>query len=217
MTYYLYVKTHLTTGLKYLGQTKSKDPYGYKGSGVYWKRHLNVHGVNFKTDILLATNSKSELIETGVFFSKLWNIVESIEWANLTEESGSGGNTFKPETFEKIKATKLKRYGSEYYNNRDKISITLGITNVSQLESVRAKISESLKGVPKSESHKAALRKPKSNSENIAAARRKTYRYNNDIIINAKEYCLINNLSYQMFLRHAKNGTLYKNRTVEVL
>lgn len=217
MTYYLYVKTHLITGLKYLGQTKSNNPHIYTGSGVYWKNHLRVHGHKFKTEILLVTNSKTELIDTGIFFSKLWNVVESREWANLIEETGTGGNTFKPETLNKIKATKLKRYGYEYYNNRNKILVELGVTNVSQLESVRNKISNALRNRPKSEAHKNVLRKPKSNTENIAAAKRKTYMHNNNIITNAKDYCATNNISYQMFLKHAKAGTLYKGSIVEIL
>ena len=41
--YYLYVKTHRITGLKYLGKTK-QDPYKYRGSGVYWTSHIKKHG-----------------------------------------------------------------------------------------------------------------------------------------------------------------------------
>lgn len=90
--YYLYVKTHNITGLKYLGQTKQSDPNIYKGSGKYWKNHINIHGYDVTTEILFQTNSKIELIEKGIYYSKLWNIVESKEWANLTEENGYGGN-----------------------------------------------------------------------------------------------------------------------------
>lgn len=90
---YLYVKTHNTTGLKYLGKTVG-DPFKYKGSGKYWKSHLKIHGDDVTTVILLQTESKEELRETGLFFSKLWNIVQSDDWANLTEEEGAGGNTW---------------------------------------------------------------------------------------------------------------------------
>jgi hypothetical protein len=89
---YLYIKTHNITGLKYLGKT-IKDPYDYKGSGKYWKRHIEKYGYNVTTQILLATESKQDLIDTGIFFSKIWNIVKSNEWANLREESGDGGIT----------------------------------------------------------------------------------------------------------------------------
>jgi DNA-binding transcriptional regulator YiaG len=87
---YLYVKTHTITGLKYLGQTSSHDPYKYKGSGVYWRRHLRVHGPHFTTQILLASEDPNDIKETGMFFSGLWGIVDSREWANLMEEKGNG-------------------------------------------------------------------------------------------------------------------------------
>jgi hypothetical protein len=88
---YLYVKTHNKTGLKYLGKTNSKDPHKYAGSGLYWTKHLKVHGIDYTTEILLATEDKEELKETGLFFSKIFNIVKSKEWANIMEEYGQGG------------------------------------------------------------------------------------------------------------------------------
>lgn len=92
---YLYVKTHNKTGLKYLGKTVNKDPHRYTGSGKVWLRHLKKHGLDYTTQILLATEDKNELKETGLFFSRLWNIVESKEWANLMPESGDGGKQEK--------------------------------------------------------------------------------------------------------------------------
>lgn len=89
---YLYVKTHNKTGFKYLGKT-TKDPYLYQGSGKHWKRHIQKHGNDVRTEILLATLDKEELKETGIFFSALWNVVESKDWANLIPESGDGGDT----------------------------------------------------------------------------------------------------------------------------
>ena len=44
LMFYLYIKTHSKTGLKYLGYTQKKDPFSYTGSGTYWKRHLKKHG-----------------------------------------------------------------------------------------------------------------------------------------------------------------------------
>jgi hypothetical protein len=90
MTIYLYIKTHRVTGLKYLGKT-IRDPLRYNGSGLYWKRHLKEHGLNLDTQILLATEDETEFKETAIFFSKLFNIVESKEWANFREETGHGG------------------------------------------------------------------------------------------------------------------------------
>jgi hypothetical protein len=87
--YTLYVKTHQTTGLKYLGQT-TKDPIIYLGSGHYWLRHLKIHGKNLDTQILCETTDKNKIKELGIYYSELWNVVESEEWANLKPETGNG-------------------------------------------------------------------------------------------------------------------------------
>jgi len=90
MTYYLYVKTHNQTGLKYLGQT-SADPYTYKGSGTRWTNHLKKHGADISTEILIITDSKDVIKEKDIEYSNRFNIVESNEWANLKIEEGDGG------------------------------------------------------------------------------------------------------------------------------
>lgn len=86
---YLYVKTHNKTGLKYLGKT-IQNPFKYLGSGKYWKLHLDKHGKDISTEILLVTQDENELHETALFFSKLWNVAKSDLWANLCEEDGYG-------------------------------------------------------------------------------------------------------------------------------
>jgi len=91
MTIYLYKKTHNLTGLKYLGKTVSKDPFLYPGSGTYWKRHLIKHGNNVTTEILKECKTEKDVIYWGQYYSKLWNVVESNDWANLIEEAGPGG------------------------------------------------------------------------------------------------------------------------------
>jgi len=91
MNIYLYVKTHLVTGLKYLGQTQNSDPHSYPGSGMYWKLRLKKHGSLYNTEILKECQDKDELKRWGMYYSALWNVVESDEWANLTEEKGDGG------------------------------------------------------------------------------------------------------------------------------
>jgi hypothetical protein len=84
MTIFLYIKKHKDTGLKYLGKTIASDPYSYPGSGVYWTHHLKIHGNNVETEILRECQTEEELIYWGKYYSKLWNVVESKEWANLT-------------------------------------------------------------------------------------------------------------------------------------
>lgn len=92
MTIYLYVKTHNKTGLKYLGKTTAKDPHKYKGSGTYWISHIKKHGYDVKTEIIQECLNVNEVAEWGIYYSNLWNIVDSSEWANLKPESGDGGS-----------------------------------------------------------------------------------------------------------------------------
>jgi hypothetical protein len=89
-TIYLYVKTHNITGLKYLGKTV-KNPFKYNGSGTYWLRHIQKHGNNVSTQILFETDDHIEFEKIGIYYSNLYNIVESEEWANMTIENGKGG------------------------------------------------------------------------------------------------------------------------------
>lgn len=91
MIIYLYIKQHNITGLKYLGKTTAKNPHTYPGSGTYWRSHLNVHGYNYTTEILRECNSKEEVKEWGSYYSKLWDVVKSPDWANLKPEEGDGG------------------------------------------------------------------------------------------------------------------------------
>lgn len=100
MITYLYVKIHNTTGLKYLGKTTSIDPHKYPGSGKYWKCHLDKHGYNYTTEILKECKNASEVKIWGQYYSELWNVTKSNEWANLKPENGDGGFT-----------------GSRWYNN----------------------------------------------------------------------------------------------------
>lgn len=90
MPIYLYVKTHNQTGLKYLGKTTDADPHAYPGSGLYWADHLKKHGKDYSTDILLETNDPDEIQTAGQYYSNLWNVVESDDWANLQPEEGQG-------------------------------------------------------------------------------------------------------------------------------
>ena len=85
------VKTHNITGLKYLCQTKQKDPYKYLGSGVHWRKHLLEHGEKITTEIIQICHTKEDLREWGLHYSKLWNVVSSTDWSNIMPEMGNGG------------------------------------------------------------------------------------------------------------------------------
>jgi len=105
MTIYLYVKTHNKTGFKYLGKTTKQDPHAYHGSGKDWKIHLKEHGVDYTTEIIKECQTNQELSKWGRYYSNLWNVVESTEWANRIPETGGGHCS--AETAKKI-SSKLK-------------------------------------------------------------------------------------------------------------
>jgi hypothetical protein len=105
MTIYLYVKTHNKTGLKYLGKTTKSDPHAYKGSGSEWKKHLREHGEDYTTKIIRECQTNQELNQWGRYYSDLWNVTESTEWANRIPETGGG--SCGPEAAKKI-SQKLK-------------------------------------------------------------------------------------------------------------
>mgnify|MGYP006144704393 CR=1 FL=1 len=133
MTTYIYLKTHNKTGYKYLGKTISKDPHTYSGSGKLWLRHLNKHGFDYTTEILEECETK-EVRERGLYYSKLYNIVEDKSFANLMVESGDGGATrgtgwhHSKETIEKMKNPKVNttkmKLAQQKPEQRDRLSKT---------------------------------------------------------------------------------------------
>lgn len=92
--YYLMVKMALKTNLKYLCKTK-QNPYSYQGSGLRWLNHLKKHNSWIVTCIIGEYNSEEELKQAGIYYSKLYNVVESDDWANLRLEEGDGGGAGK--------------------------------------------------------------------------------------------------------------------------
>lgn len=87
--YFLYHKIS-PFDLNYLGITQ-KDPFKYRGSGIYWKKHLKAHKIKnseIKTITLCKTSDINVLIEKSKYFSELFDVVKSKNWANLTPETG---------------------------------------------------------------------------------------------------------------------------------
>ena len=118
--YYLYVKIHKVTGLKYLGKT-CQNPFSYKGSGVRWNNHLKKHGNNVETIILFESESKEDIKEKGIYYSSLWNIVKDENWANLKIEEGDGGDTSTtPKYLESLKNRDYSKVSTQ--EHRQKIS-----------------------------------------------------------------------------------------------
>jgi len=125
--FYLYLKKHNETGLQYLGYTKN-NPKKYKGSGIYWKRHIKQYGYNVTTEILFKSESIDEISKMGKYYSNLWDIVNNKNFANLCEEDGNKvygnanpnfiGHPQTIETRKKIsennKKSNLGKYGKQH-------------------------------------------------------------------------------------------------------
>ena len=120
MTFKLYVKTHSTTGLKYLGFTAKDDPHKYPGSGFHWRKHLKCHGKKYTTDIILETDDLQMIRDQGIYYSQLWDVVKSANWANEKPESGPGV-IHSPEMIRKQLETK-RRNGTLNSNTPESIS-----------------------------------------------------------------------------------------------
>jgi len=109
--YYLYVKKHKITGLRYLGQTK-QNPFSYLGSGIDWMLHIKKYSNKVETTILVSTENKNEINYWGRYYSHLWNVTSSMDdygnklWANrIPETGGGGGNNLSRD--ERIKLGKI--------------------------------------------------------------------------------------------------------------
>lgn len=90
ITFKLMLKTHTTTGLKYLCMTRKSDWKNYTGSGVHWKRHLEKHGNTFDTELLFETSDYSEFVSVALMYSELYDVVRNPNFANSVPESGYG-------------------------------------------------------------------------------------------------------------------------------
>jgi hypothetical protein len=91
MPIFLYVKTHNITGLKYFGKTTRNDPHKYRGSGVYWKRHIAKYGYDVTTEIVGVFNTEDDCTDFALEYSRRHDIVSSNLWANIREENGCDG------------------------------------------------------------------------------------------------------------------------------
>ena len=88
----LLVFTHKVTGLKYFCKTtRIHEMHYYRGSGLYWERHLKKHGKDVDVDVLGFYFKREACMKAALEFSKNNNIAESDEWANLIFENGIDG------------------------------------------------------------------------------------------------------------------------------
>ena len=100
--YYLYIKTHRVTGLKYFGFTTKNNVHKYKGSGKHWLRHIKKHGYDVDTEIVGVFENIDDGEIFALKFSEENNIVESKEWANLQKENCRIDIVFTDEIRQKI-------------------------------------------------------------------------------------------------------------------
>lgn len=86
---FLYIKQHTVTGKLYFGKT-IKDPEKYYGSGKYWKNHIKKHGKEHVINLWYCLfYNEQDCKKFALDFSKQQNIIESEEWANQIEETGT--------------------------------------------------------------------------------------------------------------------------------
>lgn len=168
--YYLMIKTHNATGLKYLCKCTNKDPHKYKGSGVYWKRHLKEHGYDITTEVIFQTEDINEFNKISLEYSEKYNVKDSKDWANLIPETGLDGgvthnnpywlNGFKhsEESRKRISESARQRATGRKVSSETKQKISnklkgqkaFWLEGVEKTEEHRKKLSQSQSGVSKS-------------------------------------------------------------------
>jgi hypothetical protein len=170
----LYIKQCPHCGLKYFGKHTGQNIEKYPGSGVRWNNHLNYHEVEpvhlWNSDWYYDTS----ISRFALKFSCMNKIVESDIWANLKPENGLDGgwdyvnnsdiDKFKgkrhtDETKNLLRDISSARVHSEL--TKIKISENNYRTNVSR----GIKVSNALRGVPKSKNHKNKLSESLSDPE----------------------------------------------------
>lgn len=131
--YFLMLKQHNVTNLKYLCfHYGTKDNcFRYTGSGTYWVAHLSKHGKDITTTILLESDTQSAIADAGIVYSKLWDVVISKEFANLTIEDAqtTAEPLQRPEVRKKRDQSfkeRIRLYGqTEKEKERNKITTTI--------------------------------------------------------------------------------------------
>ena len=98
----LYLKTHNQSKVKYLGITAQEDVEKYLGSGTKWMKHIKSQDrwdvtteILFEDD-MIGNKTSAKFQEICKQYSKLYNVVEDEEFANLKHEDGvlgAKGNT----------------------------------------------------------------------------------------------------------------------------
>lgn len=111
----LYIKQCSHCHLKYFGKSSQKDLHNYRGSGIYWTKHLDRHNASSKHLWNSEWYYDTSIIRFAKKFSAINNIVESNEWANLRIEDGmDGGDTSQTPNFIKSLSSRPSKRGLSY-------------------------------------------------------------------------------------------------------
>ncbi len=166
----------------YLGKT-IQNPYKYKGSGDRWLNHLNFHNVKnkeIKTYILFQSTNINNIKELGLYYSKLWNIVKSKEFANLIDECGQGfpaGRKLSKDHIEKLRNSKL---GIKRKPMSDETKNKLRLANIGKKYSLHRKLSEETK-IKISNSLKGKKQTLETIEKRSNKRRKKVYQYDKEM------------------------------------
>lgn len=152
---WLYIKQHNTTGLKYFGKTV-RDPVSYKGSGVYWTRHLAQHGDDVSTIWSQLFEDQEELVGFAKNFSVSNNIVYSTEWANLKEEDGLMGGAQPLHIRLKMSESHKGKKQSDEQKHKSSIA-QKGKARPKASAETKKKMSDSMRGIRRSEETKKKM------------------------------------------------------------
>ena len=160
---YIYIKTCNHCGLKYFGKTIKNDVKSYRGSGLYWSRHIKKFGYNCNTFIIKTFSDKNKCKDFCIWFSKINNIKKSNKWANLMYENGLDGGSepgkkLSEEHKNKIRNSQIgKKLSKEHIENLRKSLLGRKHSKETIEKMRKAKIGKKF-----TEIHKKNLRKPKS-------------------------------------------------------
>lgn len=153
---WLYVKKCAHCGLKYFGKTTAKNPHIYKGSGTRWKFHIRKHGRHNVDTIFTRLFKRADRCERfALRFSRINDIVNSEEWANLTVENGISVGTRGFKFSETQRVTLSEAHRGNYHTEETRLKISKNSS--ARRPEVRAKIAAANTGQKRSEESKARM------------------------------------------------------------
>lgn len=234
MYYYLYETTNNVNGKKYRGCHQTKDLNdGYKGSGKALGHAIKKYGrENFTTEIISYHTSRKEMLDAeALFVNREWvnartNYNLKLGGDGFTTEDTSGdkngfyGRHHTQDTKDKhsnfmtgnLVGDKNGFYGKKHtLETIEKIvesckqSALYGDDNPAKREESRKKISEGLKGKPKSEQHKSNLSSAKMRTYILTSPDGTTYEM---MKVDIHTFCLSNELFPQIFRERINKGVI---------